>query len=285
MLTMLSGSLTGDGVAAEEQGKTAGTTPPAVGPFADGAVALEHLLAGAPPEPDAVPQLLPQILALICGDALPVDPEDRAACMPGTPAEQFQEAFSAVFVGVHSVGRAGNPEDGEALRELLTMAASAGTDAGPEALLADLGDVASRMPAAEQFQEAFSAALVDAHGVAAAGDPESGEALCELLAMGAAAAHMVPGGAAAVEQYVSRRKRDPRARRWGARVRTLLREARLLVPRQHVGAYRRGRTRRTPRRRSHRHVCAPSRAGPQDDPVPDEAVPHLARAADRGGVS
>jgi hypothetical protein len=92
----------------------------------------------------------------------------------------------------------------------------------------------------------------------------------ELFAMAAAGAHSIPGGAAAVDRYVARCRRDSEARRWGARVRALVREVRSVARGLRPRAPRRGVARRTPRRQSHHRARTLSRAGPQDGPAPSE---------------
>jgi hypothetical protein len=96
----------------------------------------------------------------------------------------------------------------------------------------------------------------------------------EIFAMAAAGAHAIPGGAAAVDRYIARRRHDPETRRWGARVRALAREIRFLRglrPR----APRRGIARRVPRRQSCHRARTLSRAGPQDGPAPSEPLSHI----------
>jgi hypothetical protein len=96
----------------------------------------------------------------------------------------------------------------------------------------------------------------------------------ELFAMAAAGAHAIPGGAAAVDRYLARRRRDPEARRWGARVRALARAARFLPRRLQPRAPRRVVARRAPRQQSCHRTRTLSRAGPQDGPAPSEPLSH-----------
>ena len=129
------------------------------------------------------------------------------------------------------------------------------------------------------FTEAFHVALEDARRELAASPPERARAFDELLTMAAAGAHLVPGGADALDRYVARRKHDAEARRWRNRVRKLVRKARDAPQRVRVHVLRRGVARRAPRRQAHHRVCAPSRAGPQEaPPPPSDDTPSSARS-------
>jgi hypothetical protein len=122
--------------------------------------------------------------------------------------------------------------------------------------------------APDEFHQAFAAALNEALGNGV------GETVIdELFAAAAAAAHLIPGGAEAVESFLARRRLDARARRWAARVRALARRAgirmrRLATPFRRI-------FQRAPHRRMRRVDRLRSR-GPPDEPPP-VAVHELGR--------
>jgi hypothetical protein len=129
------------------------------------------------------------------------------------------------------------------------------------------------------FEQALTAALEEGLPVAARCIHEGSE----LFAMAAAGACVIPGGAAAVDRYLARREHDPEARRWGARVRALVREHRSAPRPLPRSAPRRGTARRTRRPRSHHRVRRLSRAGPHEGPAPSESDSPNARSMAQGG--
>jgi hypothetical protein len=162
----------------------------------------------------------------------------------------------------------------------------------PHAVEASPADVASELFHAamreigatpREFEEALSAAFDDGLGLAAASGPREADMLRERFAEVAAAVHLVPGGADAVQRYASRRRGDPKVRRWAGRVRTIVRVARLPLPKIPASTARRGHARRTPRRRARHCARPPCRAGPHGDPEPDGLVPAHVQA--NGGAS
>jgi hypothetical protein len=205
-----------------------------------GADAVAAVFEGTFSSPDEALRFLPQLVAGLGGSG-PLAPPDRA-----TPCASWSDAV-AQATGDASLGAYVNP----------------------------LGDpVAAALHAAgvhaEDFDRAFTAALEDGLGETLAAGPEGASVVPELLAMAAAAAHVIPGGAAAVNRYLSRRRHDPHTRRWGARVGALLRELRRSPQPLRLSAPRRGIARRARRRPSHHRVRTQSRAGPHDGPEPGE---------------
>jgi hypothetical protein len=197
----------------------------------------------------------------------PPDQRDLMAVVVSV-ADALEQLFASTF---------SNPDDALCfVPELLALVASDNGAASADDLAAPPGDAfAAALRAAGANAETFGQALTAAldEGLPVAARVPGGR---ELFAMFAAGAHAIPGGAAAVDRYISRRRRDPEARRWGARVRALVREDRIPLRALRPHAPRRGVARRTPRRQSHHRARTFSRAGPQDGPAPSE--PHCADA-------
>jgi hypothetical protein len=115
--------------------------------------------------------------------------------------------------------------------------------------------------ALDEFREAFAAALNEVLGAG-----PSDAIMDELFATAAAAAHLIPGGAEAFEDFLARRKPNARIRRWRSRVDVLARRAHIPV-RRRVRLFRRV-VRRAPRRRQRRQTRLRSRGPPDAPPAP-----------------
>jgi hypothetical protein len=243
-----------------------------------GSTAVEDLRRGAFASPYEALQVLPQLMAdaIVVGierGLLPVDPT-----LPFPPAAPSRPLVTDV---ADTIAHA--PEERGPAPEAIPPAYAA--DAGAE--FGDFRAILCGMGArAQDFEEALTAAFNDGLGQADTISPSEAQALREGFAKAAAAVHLVPGGADTVHRYLSQRRRDPRIRRWGARVRALVRQARIPLPRLRVSTRRRVHAGRAPRRRSHHHTSASSRAGPQDGPESEEpASGRRAHLAERRGVS
>lgn len=218
-----------------------------------GADAVAAVFEGTFSSPDEALRFLPQLIAGLTASGPVAQPDRATPCASGSDA--VAQARGDASTGAY-VNPSGDP-----------MAAALHA-AGVHA---------------EDFDRAFTAALEEGLGETLAAGPEGASVVPELLAMAATAAHVIPGGAAAVNRYLSRRRHDPQTRRWGARVGALVRELRRSPQLLRLGAPRRGIARRAPRRPSHHRVRTLSRAGPQEGPAPREpAAPRTRGRAPRG---